>query len=47
MGASSAEPLAQVNVSTEGQRGLLGLAVDDQGRTFAAWTDPQETIVVG
>jgi hypothetical protein len=41
------EPLAQVAVSTEGQRGLLGLAVDDQGRTFAAWTDPQGTIVVG
>lgn len=41
------ESVAQVTVSTEGQRGLLGLAVDDQGRTFAAWTDPQETIVVG
>lgn len=41
------EPLAQVAVSTEGQRGLLGLAVDDQGRTFATWTDQQGTIVVG
>ncbi len=41
------EPVAQVDVSNEGQRGLLGLAVDDQGRTFAAWTDPEGMIVVG
>jgi hypothetical protein len=41
------EPLAELDVSTEGQRGLLGLAVDSQDRTFAAWTDPQKRIVVG
>lgn len=40
-------PLAQVDVSTEGQRGLLGLAVDVAGRTFAAWTDPEQVITVG
>ncbi len=32
--------LARVAVSTAGQRGLLGLAVDRRGRTFAAWTAP-------
>lgn len=32
------EPVASVAVSTGGQRGLLGLAVDPAGRTFAAWT---------
>lgn len=31
--------LARIAVSTSGQRGLLGLAVDGRGRTFAAWTD--------
>jgi glucose/arabinose dehydrogenase len=31
--------VAQLDVSTAGQRGLLGLAVDRQGRVFAAWTD--------
>ncbi|MCB1006430.1 MAG: PQQ-dependent sugar dehydrogenase [Acidimicrobiales bacterium] len=30
--------MAAVDVRTEGQRGLLGLAVDDDDRTFAAWT---------
>lgn len=41
------EPVAEVEVSTPGQRGLLGLAVDDRGRTFAAWTDPGRVILVG
>ena len=41
------EPLAQVDVSTEGQRGLIGLAVDSRDRTFAAWTDPELRLVVG
>jgi hypothetical protein len=36
-----------VTVSTTGQRGLLGLAVDAQGRTFAAWTRPDRRLVVG
>lgn len=39
--------VAEVEVSTEGQRGLLGLAVDAQGRTFAAWTDREGVIVAG
>ena len=41
------EPVAQVEVSTDGQRGLLGLAVDRRDRTFAAWTDRSGTILVG
>jgi hypothetical protein len=41
------EPVAAVEVSTDGQRGLLGLAVDGQGRTFAAWTDPPGMLLVG
>lgn len=41
------EPVAEVEVSTRGQRGLLGLAIDDRGRTFAAWTDPGQAILVG
>lgn len=46
-GVKRDEPVAAVAVSTKGQRGLLGLAVDDQGRTFAAWTDPTLTLLVG
>jgi hypothetical protein len=39
--------VARVPVSTEGQRGLIGLAVDEGGRTFATWTRPDGRIVVG
>jgi hypothetical protein len=42
-----ADPIATVAVSTQGQRGLLGLAVDAAGRTFAAWTRPDRRLVVG
>lgn len=41
------EPVAEVEVSTDGQRGLVGVAVDDHDRTFATWTDPEGTILVG
>ena len=41
------EPLAVLAVSTEGQRGLLGLAVDPTGRAYATWTQPEGDIVVG
>jgi len=40
-------PIAHVDVSTKGQRGLLGLAVDARGHVFACWTDPAGTILVG
>ena len=40
-------PVAEVTVRADGQRGLLGLAVDAQDRTFAAWTRPDGRIVVG
>jgi hypothetical protein len=36
-----------VAVSTAGQRGLLGLAVETDGRTFGAWTRPDRRLVVG
>ena len=35
-----------VAVTTDGQRGLLGLAVDAAGRVFASWTDPRRILVV-
>lgn len=41
------EPVARVEVSTEGHRGLLGLAVDGDGRIFASWTDPRRRLVIG
>jgi hypothetical protein len=41
------EPVAEVDVAIGGQRGLLGVAVDDRGRTFASWTDGDHTLVVG
>ena len=41
------QPVATVTVSTGGQRGLLGLAIDATGRTFAAWTRPDRRLVVG
>ncbi len=41
------DPLAEVDVATDGQRGLLGLA-SIEGRTFAAWTRATDgRIVVG
>jgi glucose/arabinose dehydrogenase len=40
-------PVAGVEVSTNGQRGLLGLAVDRRGRVFAAWSRPDKRLVVG
>ncbi|MDQ3106539.1 MAG: PQQ-dependent sugar dehydrogenase [Actinomycetota bacterium] len=43
----SVRTVAEVAVSTGGQRGLLGVAVDVTDRTFAAWTDPTGRIVVG
>ncbi len=43
----SVRAVAEVAVSTGGQRGLLGVAVDGTDRTFAAWTDPLGRIVVG
>lgn len=49
-GRPAAAPVAQLDVSTSGQRGLLGLVVDDAGRTFAAWTEaelPAMRLVVG
>ncbi len=39
--------IGRVPVSTDGQRGLLGLAVDDTDRIFAAWTNPDDQLVVG
>ncbi len=46
-GRVRAQPVATVAVSTRGQRGLLGLAVDRRDRTYAAWTDPGGRILVG
>lgn len=40
-------PIARVDVRTDGQRGLLGVAVDGAGRTFASWTRPDGRLVVG
>lgn len=42
------EPVAVLEVSTAGQRGLLGLDVDPDGEdVYAAWTDPGDTLLVG
>lgn len=38
--------VARLDVSSEGQRGLLGLAVDDAGTIFASWTRPDRRLVV-
>ena len=46
-GRLRAEPVALVAVVSDGQRGLLGLAVDQFDRTFAAWTRPDGRLVVG
>lgn len=40
------EVVARVDVSSDGQRGLLGLAVDDAGTIFASWTRPDLRLVV-
>jgi hypothetical protein len=45
-GRLRATPLATVAVSIDGQRGLLGLAVDRRDRVFAAWSDPARVLVV-
>lgn len=37
----------EVTAEEEDQRGLLGLAVDDEDRTFAAWVDGDTRLVVG
>lgn len=41
------EPVAEVDVSPRAQRGLLGIAVDEDDRTFAAWTNDEDVLVVG
>ena len=41
------ELLARVRVTARGQRGLLGLDVDDEGTIFASWTRPDGRLVVG
>lgn len=38
--------IAAVDVVTDGQRGLLGLTVDSQGRVFVAYTDATFALVV-
>jgi hypothetical protein len=45
-GRLAPRPVARVEVSTEGQRGLLGLAVDGEA-VYAAWTEPGGRLVVG
>jgi hypothetical protein len=45
-GRRSRRPLARVSVYTRGLNGLLGLAVDRRGRTFAAWTNQRQTLMV-
>src|SRR3954454_1131409 len=45
-GQRSRRPVASVNVSTFGLRGLLGLAVDRRGRIFADWTGTDHRIHV-
>jgi Glucose / Sorbosone dehydrogenase len=46
-GHRSRRPLVTLGVSTSGLNGLLGLAVDRRGRTFAAWTTQARRLVVG
>jgi Glucose / Sorbosone dehydrogenase len=45
-GRRSRRPVAQVSASTNGLRGLLGLAVDSRGRVFADWTGKDHLIHV-
>ncbi len=40
------EVVARVKVSSKGQRGLLGLAVDKDGTIFASWTRPDLRLVL-
>lgn len=40
------ERVATVDAETDGQRGLLGLAIDDEGRVFASYTDTTFDLVV-
>lgn len=40
------EVVARVKVRSDGQRGLLGLAVDAEGALFASWTRPDGRLVV-
>lgn len=42
----SGSAIGSVEVSTDGQRGLLGLAIDDQERVFVSYTDPTFALVV-
>ncbi len=42
----SGERIAEIEVSTDGQRGLLGLATTADGRVFAAATPPDERLTV-
>jgi hypothetical protein len=37
----------KVPVSSDGERGLLGLALDADGTLYASWTDRQHVLVVG
>lgn len=46
-GADRGRQIARVRVSNTGQRGLLSLAVDRRGQTFAAWTTPGGRLVAG
>lgn len=39
--------VARVQVTSKGQRGLLGLAADPSGVIFASWTRPDGRLVVG
>lgn len=42
------QPIIDLEVSTRGQQGLLGMAADlDSDQLFAAWTTPDEQLVVG
>lgn len=45
-GRLRSEPLARVNVTAIGEQGLLGLAVDPNGRVFASYTDQDEGLIV-
>src|SRR5947208_12629380 len=45
-GRRGSRPLATVKVESNGLAGLLGLAVDGKGRTFAAFTSSAKRLVV-
>ena len=46
-GTVQIDDVARLQVSAEGHRGLLGLAVDIGERVYAAWTRPDHRLVVG